>query len=182
MAMDRTSRRRPARHGVVLVLEVLALGALSILLVLAMSGELIPSPRAETRAAPLPYIHPGRALAYLAWLVKEIVVANIDIARLVLNPQLPIDPVIGRFRTRLPGRLPRVVLGNSITLTPGTLTLYIRGNEILVHAITPGSATGPTIDEMERRLAGVFDTPPPSEPVKMTLTRTLPRGWGSRRK
>ena len=199
MALDRSSRQRPAQRYTVLAVEVLGLailwllfsgkfdalhlafGALSILIVLAMSGDVLAPTGPSSEVAQLARVQPLRALAYLAWLVREIVVANIDIARLVLHPRMPIDPVLGCFRTHLPGRLPKVALGNSITLTPGTLTLHIRGTEVIVHAITPGSATGPTIDEMERRLAAVFGAPPPAAPVAMSLSRDLPPARGAQR-
>ena len=97
-----------------------------------------------------------RFLAYIPWLLKEIVIANIQVARLVLHPRLPIDPVIVRFETRLGTDLGRTTFANSITLTPGTVTLDIEGSELVVHALTRGMADlagGP----MERRIAGVFD-------------------------
>lgn len=198
MAADSTSRRGTKQRLAVLTLQALGLGVLwvvfsgkldalhlgfgvlSIVLVLIMSHGFLAVPASSGDAAALDGFRPLRALGYLAWLVKEILVANIDIARLVLDPRLPIDPVLVRFRTRLPGRVPKVVLGNSITLTPGTLTLHIVGNELIVHAITQGSATSPVIDEMERRLAAVFGAPPPPSPLVMTLSRALPPARGAR--
>ncbi|MGH7263898.1 MAG: Na+/H+ antiporter subunit E [Candidatus Rokuibacteriota bacterium] len=97
-----------------------------------------------------------RFLAYLPWLLKEIAVANIQVARLVLHPRLPIDPVVVRFDTALTGELSRTTFANSITLTPGTVTLDVEGREFVVHAITREGADlagGP----MERRIARVFD-------------------------
>jgi multicomponent Na+:H+ antiporter subunit E len=97
-----------------------------------------------------------RFLAYVPWLLKEIVVANIQVARLVLDPRLPIDPVVVRFNTRLSTDLARTTFANSITLTPGTVTLDVEGSELVVHALTTAMAdlAGGT---MERRIAGVFD-------------------------
>jgi multicomponent Na+:H+ antiporter subunit E len=97
-----------------------------------------------------------RFLAYVPWLLKEIVVANIQVARLVLDPRLPIDPVVVRFNTRLSTDLARTTFANSITLTPGPVTLDVEGSELVVHALTTAMAdlAGGT---MERRIAGVFD-------------------------
>lgn len=96
-----------------------------------------------------------RLVTYVPWLLKEIAVANIQVARLVLDPRLPIDPVIVRFDTRLSTDLARTTFANSITLTPGTVTLDSEGSELVVHALTRGMAdlAGGT---MERRIAAVF--------------------------
>ena len=93
----------------------LALGALSAVLVaVANRGEEALSPM--LRAAP-------RFCLYLPWLLKEIVVANLQVARLVMHPRLPIDPVVVRYDAPLRGDLALTTLANSITLTPGTLTV-----------------------------------------------------------
>lgn len=96
-----------------------------------------------------------RFVAYVPWLLKEIVVANIQVARLVLDPRLPIDPVVVRFNTRLSTDLARTTFANSITLTPGTVTLDVEGSELVVHALsrTMADLAG---GAMERRIAGVF--------------------------
>lgn len=96
-----------------------------------------------------------RLVTYVPWLLKEIAVANIQVARLVLDPRLPIDPVVVRFDTRLSTDLARTTFANSITLTPGTVTLDSEGSELVVHALTRGMAdlAGGT---MERRIAAVF--------------------------
>jgi multicomponent Na+:H+ antiporter subunit E len=98
----------------------------------------------------------GAALRYPFWLLKEVAVANLQMARLILHPRLPIDPVLVRFDSALESALARVVLGNSITLTPGTLTLDIEGREFLVHAITEDSASGTSLGAMQRKVAHVF--------------------------
>ncbi|MGH7313209.1 MAG: Na+/H+ antiporter subunit E [Candidatus Rokuibacteriota bacterium] len=97
-----------------------------------------------------------RFLLYVPWLLKEIVVANIQVARLVLHPRLPIDPVVVRFDTRLSGDLARTTFANSITLTPGTVTLDVDGSEFVVHAVarTMADLAG---GAMERRIAAVFE-------------------------
>jgi multicomponent Na+:H+ antiporter subunit E len=101
-----------------------------------------------------------RFLAYIPWLLKEIVVANLQVARLVLDPRLPIDPVIVRFETRLATDLGRTTFANSITLTPGTVTLDVEGSEFVVHALTSGMS-GLAGGAMERRIAAVFDEASP---------------------
>ncbi len=98
----------------------------------------------------------GRALSYPFWLVWQILLANIQVAWIVINPKMKIDPVLVRFRCGMQGDLAKVVLGNSITLTPGTFTLRIRGDEFLVHAIRPDLAAGLIDGSMQRKVAAVF--------------------------
>ncbi|MBI4011476.1 MAG: Na+/H+ antiporter subunit E [Candidatus Rokubacteria bacterium] len=99
-----------------------------------------------------------RFLAYLPWLLREIAVANIQVVRLVLHPRLPVDPVVVRFETTLRGDLARTTFANSITLTPGTVTLDVEGSEFVVHAVTRGMADLAG-GMMERRIAAVFEEP-----------------------
>ena len=75
------------------------------------------------------------AVAYLFVFLAELVKANLDVAFRVLNPALPIRPGIVRVRTRLQSPLARTLLANSITLTPGTITVETRGDEFFVHWI-----------------------------------------------
>lgn len=147
-------------------------GACSVALVAAVTGRL-GSGRSGEQTGPGEAVRPLAALAYVGWLVREIVVANLEIARVILRPSLPIDPVFVRFRTCLPGPLAQVALGNSITLTPGTLTLAIVDGEVLVHALTGAAGTGPVIDAMQRRLARVFRVPGPVPRIEIRAARSL---------
>lgn len=79
---------------------------------------------------------------YVPWLLVEIVRANLAVMRIVLDPRLPIDPVVVRVSVPLPGALAVTTLANSITLTPGTITLDAEDGELTVHALEPGSADG----------------------------------------
>jgi multicomponent Na+:H+ antiporter subunit E len=100
-----------------------------------------------------------RLLAYLPWLLKEIWVANIQVVKLVLDPALPIDPVIVRVRTRFSSDFARTTLANSITLTPGTITLDVDGDDFLVHAITAGGGADIVAGGMARRVGRMFGDP-----------------------
>ncbi len=75
-------------------------------------------------------------LAYLAFLAKEIIMSNIAVAKIVLNPKMPISPGIAKFKTPLKKDVFKVFLANSITLTPGTFTIDIIDDYFYVHAIT----------------------------------------------
>ena len=72
----------------------------------------------------------------LGHLLKEIVIANLSIANLVLRPTLRLQPQIFRVKTSLQSVTLQTLYCNSITLTPGTLTIDIQGDEILVHGLT----------------------------------------------
>jgi multicomponent Na+:H+ antiporter subunit E len=100
-----------------------------------------------------------RLLAYLPWLLKEIWLANIQVVKLVLDPALPIDPVIVRAQTRFSSDIARTTLANSITLTPGTITLDIEGEDFLVHAITAGGGADVVAGGMARRVGRIFGDP-----------------------
>lgn len=78
----------------------------------------------------LPYI-----LLYLLVLIMEIVKSNMLAIQLALSYRNEIDPVILKFKTDLKSKTARVVLANSITLTPGTITVALEGDELTVHAL-----------------------------------------------
>ena len=81
----------------------------------------------------------GRRVAfffiYLLVLFKEIITANLDVAYRVLHPKMPIKPGIVVIKTELKQDLAKMILANSITLTPGTFTLDILGDNLLIHWI-----------------------------------------------
>jgi len=95
----------------------------------------------------------GHFLAYLPWLLWQIVLANLQIAWVIMHPRLPIAPALVRFRTTLVGDVARTTLGNSITLTPGTITVDVEGDEFVVHALTREAARGVLGRAMEKRVA-----------------------------
>ena len=103
----------------------------------------------------------ARFLRYCLWLSWQIILANIHIAGLALSPraQQIIDPHTISFKTVLKSDFARFVLANSITLTPGTVTIRIQDDTFHIHAITAQSA-GDLADapgEMERWVAWVFE-------------------------
>lgn len=99
-----------------------------------------------------------RFLKYLPWLLGQIFKANLHVARLALHPRMGelVDPRIIRFRTRLKKDLSLVTFANSITLTPGTITVLIEGDRLYVHAIDRTSAEA-LPGEMEMRVAEVYE-------------------------
>jgi multicomponent Na+:H+ antiporter subunit E len=74
-------------------------------------------------------------VTYLGYFFYALIVANFDMARRVLSPSLPISPELVEVETQLHSKLGQMLLANSITLTPGTLSVELRHNKILVHWI-----------------------------------------------
>ncbi len=92
---------------------------------------------------------------YLPWLMKEIFVANLHVAKIILSPSLPISPILVRYTGKQKTDLGRAIYGNSITLTPGTITTGIDGNEFEIHSLTWVDVDGREEDEMDRRVTWV---------------------------
>jgi multicomponent Na+:H+ antiporter subunit E len=96
---------------------------------LAVISELSTTPRALIAA-----------VGYVFFFARELVKSNLNLARIVLSPALPLNPGIVKVRTRLKSRMGRLLLANSITLTPGTLTVDIDGEWLYIHWVTVASA------------------------------------------
>ncbi len=79
-------------------------------------------------------------LRYFLHLLAAVIRASLQVAYLALHPAMPISPGIVRFTHPLKKDLSKVILANSITLTPGTLTVRLEGEEIIVHALTRENA------------------------------------------
>jgi multicomponent Na+:H+ antiporter subunit E len=101
-------------------------------------------PRTTRRTASL-----VSALAYIPWLAVKVVKSALHVSKLILSPSLPISPRMIQHKTELKSDGELVVLGNSITLTPGTITVEVSPGELTVHAIDEAS--------MMDLSAGVFD-------------------------
>jgi multicomponent Na+:H+ antiporter subunit E len=97
----------------------------------------------------------ARAVLYLPYLLVEVVRANLAVAWAVLHPDLPIDPRIVRVPAP-EGRVARALLANSITLTPGTLTVDIV-DDLVVHTLTAGTRAGLEDGALARAVAFVMD-------------------------
>ena len=132
----------------------LVLGVLSCALVTATSTDLLLTRTPSTRT----FLRWWRFAQYVPWLVWQIALANLHVVYLVFRPDR-ISPRVVRFKTSLQSDIARVALGNSITLTPGTITLDIVEDEFWVHAVSEQSAAGVTSGDMERRVARAFLEP-----------------------
>lgn len=131
----------------------LTLGVLSSALVSFLSADLLMFKEGKNRL-----VTGVRFLMYLPWLLYQIVLSTMHVTFLALHPRMKdqIDPTIVTFKTKLKTNIAKVALANSITLTPGTITVRIDGQVFYVHAISRKAAAG-LPGEMEDRLAKVFE-------------------------
>jgi len=84
----------------------------------------------------------GYILQYIGILIVEIVKANMSVVKLILSSKYEPEPVIIRFKTDLKTKTAKVVLANSITLTPGTITASLEEDEFIVHCLDKAFAEG----------------------------------------
>lgn len=112
--------------------------------------------RSPPPARPFPWF---RLLLYFPWLAIEVVKSGLHVTRLILHPRMPISPRLIPCKVALRDPAGLVLLGNSITLTPGTITVEIKPDALLVHAIDSYSAESVLTGTMERRVAQVFEPP-----------------------
>lgn len=98
-------------------------------------------------------VHLGwSALGYWPWLVKEILKSAIDVSKVILDPRLPASPTVVRFKPRQKTVVGLVTHANSITLTPGTLSVEVGLDRFVVHGLTRASANAAVDSEMDRRV------------------------------
>jgi len=98
---------------------------------------------------------------YYGFFFRELVKSNFKLAAIVISPRLPINPGIVKVRTRLKSRMGRLMLANSITLTPGTLTVELEGEWLYVHWVDMESddieaATASIVAGFERYLEVIY--------------------------
>ena len=90
--------------------------------------------------------------SYWSWLAKEIFKANIDVSKVILSPKMNLSPRLVRVPLSQSNELATVIYANSITLTPGTVSVDIEGDEIIVHALTQELMDGLTEGDMDQRV------------------------------
>ncbi len=92
---------------------------------------------------------------YWLWLLWEIVKSNVVVARLIWSPSLPISPTVFQVPTSQKSQLGQVVYANSITLTPGTVSMTLENNQVRVHALTEDIAKDLQTGAMDRRVTAL---------------------------
>lgn len=93
-----------------------------------------------------------RPLLYIPWLLWEIFKSNVDVALLILSPTMHISPRVIRVKAGQRTGLGLVIYANSITLTPGTVSIDIEGDTIVIHALTREGADGVEAGAMNRKI------------------------------
>jgi multicomponent Na+:H+ antiporter subunit E len=99
----------------------------------------------------------GALIGYVVHLLKSVVVAAVHVAEVVVDPRMPVDPLVIEYRTALSTDTARTAFANSVTMTPGTLTVEIEGETLLIHCLAERFADEITSGELERRVARVFE-------------------------
>ncbi len=131
---------------------VLSLGAVSVLLsaILAYRFDIL-----DREGSPYGRLFP--LMVYWVWLVIEIFKANWIVIKACLKSELDIDPALVKVKTGCESDLAKTVFANSITLTPGTISIAVEGNKILVHALFEQQAHPEAFIEMDRRVQKATD-------------------------
>jgi len=125
---------------------LLILAGISILISVVLASRLETVDREGS-----PYGRTIPILSYWAWLQVEIFKANWPVIKACVSANLNINPAFVRVKTRCESDLAKTIFANSITLTPGTVTVEVEGDKLLIHALFEEAATPASFDEMDHR-------------------------------
>jgi multicomponent Na+:H+ antiporter subunit E len=131
---------------------MLGFAALSVVLTLVLSARLKIIDREGA-----PYVRLVGFLTYYPWLFWEIVKSNVVVIKACLRADLDINPALVKVKTTCKTDLAKVTFANSITLTPGTVTVEIDGDKLLVHGLYEANTVPEAFEEMDRRCARAAD-------------------------
>ncbi len=133
----------------------LSLGVISCAIVARTSCDLLFSKKRVERKH---LYQLSRFVRYLPWLIYQIILANIYVIKVALHPRMStlIDPHIIRFKTKLKEDLALTTFANSITLTPGTITVLIKEGYFYVHSISKKVADDLLTGEMEQKVSEIY--------------------------
>jgi multicomponent Na+:H+ antiporter subunit E len=131
---------------------LLVFGALSCTLVVFIAWRV---DRADPEETPLRLKLGPQILLYWPWLLWQIVLANIDVAKRILDPRLPISPTMITLKPTQRSEVGQVIYANSITLTPGTVTTSLSEGILQVHALTRENAEALLEGDMDRRVTAL---------------------------
>jgi multicomponent Na+:H+ antiporter subunit E len=120
----------------------------------ALAAWLVPAPRRWVRPLPL--------LRFLGTFVARSARGGLDVARRALSPALPLSPGFVEVRTLLPEGAARVLLADVLSLLPGTVTVDLDGDRLLLHALEVGPQVEAEVRDLERRLADLLGLPGPA--------------------
>ena len=100
-----------------------------------------------------PYVTAPQTVSYFCWLFIEIIKANIAVVRAVMSPSLEVSPTMTKIPTQQNSDIGRVMFANSITLTPGTVSVSMEDDHILVHALLSEMSAPEDFTDMGKRSA-----------------------------
>ncbi|MAN74086.1 MAG: cation:proton antiporter [Henriciella sp.] len=125
---------------------LLTLGGISVVIAILLAARLETVDREGS-----PYGRTIPILAYWCWLLVEIFKANWPVIKACLGADLKINPALVKVKTRCESNLAKTIFANSITLTPGTVTVEVEGDMMLIHALFEEAATPESFEEMDLR-------------------------------
>ena len=127
---------------------LLAFGVVSVALVVWINSRMS---RFSEEYQP-PVIMSPRLPFYILWLIKEVVKSNIEVIRCIYQRQPEIEPRVFKVRASQKTDLYKALYANSITMTPGTITMEVEGDEFTIHALTRSSKEGVESGDMDQRV------------------------------
>ncbi len=138
---------------------ILGFGVISVVLVIGLCARMKILDE-ET----VPYLFAPLTAGYLFWLGKEIVKANVQVVKAVLSPDMEVSPTMVKIPSSPTTEIGKTMFGNSITLTPGTVTVEMEEDEILVHALLTEMSDPEGFKEMAERSAWAVGETKPRAP------------------
>ena len=126
---------------------LLSLGLLSVTAVVACASRL---EVLDDEGVPVHLL--PKLIRYVPWLIGQVIRSNLDVARRIVSPKLPIHPSVIKVDATHHTEVGRVTYANSITLTPGTISLDVSAETIEVHALTEDAANDLMSGEMARQV------------------------------
>lgn len=127
---------------------LLSLGVISVLLVVGLVHRMN-----ITDEETIPYLHIPKTISYFSWLFREIAKANVDVIRAVLAPNIDVKPGMIKVKAAQKTDIGKTMFANSITLTPGTVSVAVEGDDIIVHALLSDNVSVEDFQEMAERSA-----------------------------
>lgn len=136
----------------------LSMGVFSVVLALVLNYRLKSQRFFEDDMNDLKELRFGQAFFYFFWMIIQIFKAAIHVAKVIMSPSMPTNIAMVQFRVNLPNAHAKMILGNSITLTPGTVTVSIEDDVFVVHGLDDNSFEGILNDEMPQQVLKLFQT------------------------
>ena len=144
----------------------IGMGVVSAVLIIAFNHRLKRERFFQSELEDLHQLRIFKVFLYIFWLAYQIIISGFRVAFVILDPRMPIETYVLKFKTRLPHAQAKMILGNSITLTPGTLTIDIQEDEFTVHSLTPESCGDILNDNMPRHVLELFSDGKPGDVVQ----------------